>query len=262
MTTIWTITAPFRNTSAADAFPSLAAAFAADGQFVTGDPISRVIKKEMADHTFFIKTYTAGGKGLRRWLGRSRVRAEWENLQFFSRLDIPTAPLVAYGQETCGGIFRRGALVTAELAGTRDLDSLHLENHPALDDRQWIAEVSRQVACHTRRLHQNRFGHLDLKWRNILVTLAPVPQTYFIDCPAGRTRRGPDAARWFIKDLACLDIVAKKRLSRTQRLKFFMEYRGIQHLTPRDKHLIRKILIFFQGHKRHLADARPTPSRP
>ena len=259
MTTVWTIAAPFRNTSAAEAFPSLAAAFDTDGQFITADLISRVIKTEMTGQTFFIKTYTAGGKGLRRWLGRSRIRAEWENLQFFSRLGIPTAPLVAYGQETWGGLFRRGALVTAELTDTRDLDSLHLSNHPVLDDRKWVADVSRQVARHTRRLHQNRFGHLDLKWRNILTTLGPAPQTYFIDCPAGRIRRGPDAARWFIKDLACLDIVAKKRLSRTQRLKFFMDYRQIHHLAPADKQQVRKILRFFYGHKRHMPDARPTP---
>ena len=247
MTTIWTITAPYINTPAGAAFASLQATFDAEGQYVAADPISRVVRMRVADQFFFVKTYSAGGKSLRRWLGRSRARAEWENLQFFSRLGIPTAQLVAYGQETCCGLFQRGALVTAELKDTRDLTSLHLENHPALYDRQWVAAVSSQVALHTRRLHRSGFGHLDLKWRNILVTLSSAPRSYFIDCPAGRMRRGPSAERWFIKDLACLDKVARKRLSRTQRLKFFMEYGKIRHLSPSDKRRIRRILRFFKG---------------
>lgn len=247
MTTFWKITAPFVGTPAAGAFSSLAATFSAEGQYITADPISRVIRTELGPQVFFVKTYSAGGKSLRRWFGRSRARAEWENLQFFEHLGIPTAPLVAYGQETCGGLFRRAALVTAELKGTRDLESLHLENHSLLADRQWVAAVSHQVASHTRRMHRNRFGHLDLKWRNILANLEPSPHIYFIDCPAGRTRHGPGSQRWFIKDLACLDKVAQKRLSRTQRLRFFMEYEKIGRLGPKDKLKIRKILQFFRG---------------
>jgi tRNA A-37 threonylcarbamoyl transferase component Bud32 len=247
MQTFWTITAPYRGTPAAEAFPSLASAFSVNGQYIASDPISRVIRAEIATRAYFIKTYTAGGKSLRRWFGRSRARAEWENLQFFAHLGIPTAPLVAYGHETWGGLFRRGALVTAELRGTRDLNSLHLENHPILDDRKWVAAVSRQVAAHARRLHGNQFGHLDLKWRNILVTLSANPETYFIDCPAGRKRKGPGSRRWFIKDIACLDKVAKKRLTRTQRLRFFMDYENIRQLRREDKHKIEQIVRFFEG---------------
>jgi tRNA A-37 threonylcarbamoyl transferase component Bud32 len=96
-------------------------------------------------------------------------------------------------------------------------------------------------------MHQNRFGHLDLKWRNILVTLSDTPQIYFIDCPAGQVRRGPGSKRWFLKDIACLDKVAKKRLSSTQRLKFFMEYESLPRLAHKDKQKIRSILRFFEG---------------
>jgi tRNA A-37 threonylcarbamoyl transferase component Bud32 len=247
MPSFWKITSDYQGTAVADIFSSLAATFAATGQYISSDPISCVIRKEVADQAFFIKTYSSGGKSLRRWIGRSRARAEWENLCFFRRLDIPTPLLVAYGQETCGGLFRRAALVTTELKDAQDLNSLHLKNHPLLKKRQWVAAVSHQVARYTRQLHQHNFGHLDLKWRNILVTLSGTPQVYFFDCPAGQIRRGPFAERWFIKDLACLDKVAKIRLSRTQRMKFFMEYERIQHLGKREKHKIRKILLFFQG---------------
>lgn len=247
MPTFWKITPAYRNSPIAALLPSLAAAFDTAGQYVTSSPISRVIRKEVAGEAVYIKTYTRGGKSLRRWFGRSRARAEWENLFFFEQLDIPIPPLVAYGQETRGGLFKRAALVTAELKNTRDLNTLHLEDHPILKDRHWVTAVSHQIARHTRRLHQLRFGHLDLKWRNILVSLQAPPRVYFFDCPAGQIRRGPNATRWFIKDIACLDKVAKMRLSRTQRLKFFMTYERIHRLGERDKHKIRKILRFFHG---------------
>ena len=166
---------------------------------------------------------------------------------FFQNIGIPTAPLVAYGQKTRGGLFQQAALVTAELQDTWDLYALHLDNHPILKNRQWVASVSHQVAQHTRCLHQNRFGHLDLKWRNILVTLSNAPQVYFIDCPAGQIRRGPGSRRWFLKDIACLDKVAKKCLSRTQRLKFFLEYESLSRLGHGDKQKIRSIVSFFEG---------------
>jgi tRNA A-37 threonylcarbamoyl transferase component Bud32 len=245
----WQITPAFKHTPAAQAFATLEATFAAEGEFVTASPISRVIRVTLAGKIFYVKTYTAGGKNLRRWIGRSRARAEWENLLFFQSLGIPIAPVVAYGQTTRGGLFRRGALVTAEVPGTCDLAHMHDQNHSLLADRRWMQAVSRQIAVYTRRLHAQRFSHLDLKWRNILVTPTPAPQVYFIDCPGGQIRRGPLAGRWFVKDLACLDMIAKARLSRTQRLRFFLDYRRRRHLNPEDKRQIRRIVHFYRGRR-------------
>ncbi|MEN8687176.1 MAG: heptose kinase, partial [Desulfuromonadales bacterium] len=53
--------------------------------------------------------------------------------------------------------------------------------------------------------------------------------------------------RRIIKDLACLDKVAKYQLSQTQRLFFFKEYTQRKHLSAADKTMIRKILPYFQG---------------
>ncbi|MNF03998.1 hypothetical protein D3C80_2034180 [compost metagenome] len=64
---------------------------------------------------YYVKRYWAAGKGLRRWLGRSRVKAEWQNLKYFTQWGIPTAPVVGWGQERRAGAFHRGALITREL---------------------------------------------------------------------------------------------------------------------------------------------------
>jgi hypothetical protein len=49
------------------------------------------------------------------------------------------------------------------------------------------------------------------------------------------------------KDLACLDKVAKYRLSATQRLRFYLQYRGRERLNAADKRRIRHVVTFFEG---------------
>ncbi len=241
MASFWIVTPSYRNTDVGQTLGSLDSVFTLQGTYITSSPLSCVTRVVIGGQAYFVKTYTRGGKNLKRWFGRSRARAEWENLLHFGRLGIPTAPLVAYGQETLCGAFRRGALVTREVADTQDLERLGASHHPRLTQRSWVRDVSRQLADYTRRLHRDGFGHLDLKLRNILVTLDAAPRVYFIDCPAGRHRRGPMAARWFIKDLACLERDARQWATRTLRLRFYLDYRGRPSLTPPDKKEIMRI---------------------
>jgi hypothetical protein len=50
-----------------------------------------------------------------------------------------------------------------------------------------------------------------------------------------------------VKDLACLDKVAKLQLSRTQRLRFYLQYCRRARLNSADKQRVGKILDFFEG---------------
>jgi hypothetical protein len=50
-----------------------------------------------------------------------------------------------------------------------------------------------------------------------------------------------------VKDLACLDKVAKYHLSRTQRLRFYLQYRDRERLSAADKCKVRRIVKFFEG---------------
>ncbi|NLJ12975.1 MAG: heptose kinase, partial [Gammaproteobacteria bacterium] len=50
-----------------------------------------------------------------------------------------------------------------------------------------------------------------------------------------------------IKDLACLDKVAKYHLSNTQRLRFYLQYKQKTRLSAQDKQQIGKIVRFFEG---------------
>ncbi|MCP4673886.1 MAG: heptose kinase, partial [Desulfobacula sp.] len=190
-------------------FNDLDNVFACKGEVISSDPISHVKKIHIAGQCYYVKVYTAGGKRLRRYIGRSRIRADWENLIFFDSLDIPVPEIVACGQELCFGIFKRGALITKEVPGSTDLATLAAKNSKCLKNRAWMEEVGFLYSEYTRRLHDNRFIHVDLKWRNILVTKGEKPEVYFIDCPSGKKVIYPLFKHGKIKDLACLDKIAR-----------------------------------------------------
>jgi len=230
--------------------------FLLDGELITSDPLSRVLRVSLGERRYYIKRYSrsAQGKsivrrwfGLRRWFGRPRVRAEWQNLLAFRSWGIPTATLVAYGLERRCGRVARGALVTEEIRDTMDLARMAETNDARLQDRRWVASVARQVADIARTLHQAGFAHNDLKWRNLLVDGAPSPTVYLIDCPSGSFYRGALLDYRIIKDLACLDKLAKQCLSRCQRLRFFLDYMQHSRLDEGDRKRIARILQFFAG---------------
>lgn len=243
----WTL-APGLDAAASAAFASLETVFALDGELVARDPLSQVLRVTAGSRRYYVKRYHGAGKNpLRRWLGRPRVQAEWENLQHFAAWGIPTARLTGWGLERRGGAFTRGALITAELERTTDLNHMARFRDPRLSDRRWVAAVSRQLADITRRMHAQRFTHNDLKWRNLLVDDGAEPRLYLIDCPAGEFWWGPFLHYRIVKDLACLDKVAKYHLSRTQRLRFYLDYAGKRRLDAGDKRRLRRIAGFFAG---------------
>ena len=233
------------NAAAARAFADLDAVFALEGESIARDPLSQVIRVEIEGLRYYVKRYWAAGKGLRRYLGRPRVKAEWQNLKHFERWGIPVAPLVAWGLERRAGAFVRGALITLEVPNTVDMAAMAQKADPRLADWRWVRRLSEKLAHATRTLHDHRFAHNDLKWRNLLVNDAD--ELFLIDCPSGDFWRGPLLRRRIVKDLACLDKVAKYQLSRSQRLRFYLQYQRRSHLTAADKAMIGQILVYFEG---------------
>lgn len=236
----WTV-----NREVADMFPSPESATSADGALINSNWMSSLVRVEAGDDAYYVKHYTARGRGLRQFIGRSRVRAEWENLLFFASHDIPTAEVVAFGETDKGDYV--GVLITKEVKETRDLATLVDQNHSVLKDHQWRLNVIDRLSCAVRKMHEQGFVHTDLKWRNILVETGGNPKVFIIDCPQGRKLFGPFLTRGRIKDLACLDKVARSQLSRTDRLRFYFRYKRTNHLSAELKQELRQILAFFKG---------------
>ena len=239
---------------AAARFADLDAVFALEGDVVAQDSMTRTLRVEINGSRYYVKRYAGlGKKPLRRWLATPRVQLEWENLQRFSDWGIPSARLVGYGLERKAGRFLRGALITAEIPQTTDLGEIARAGDPRLKSRRWQDGIARQVAAIARQMHDRRFVHGDLKWRNLLVDAQD--KVFLIDCPSGAFWWPPFLEYRVIKDLACLDKLARRHLSRSRRLRFYLDYVQRQTLDAADKQRLRKILRFFEGRDEALATA-------
>jgi tRNA A-37 threonylcarbamoyl transferase component Bud32 len=236
----WQVAPEFGGSKAEAVFSSLDAVFELEGENVTRDSISDVIRVEISGHGYYVKRYYRRGNGIGQWLGRSKVQGEWKNLLFFQELGLPIPPVVAYGQKG-----RRGALITEEVPGTADLSAMANGHSPCLDDPVWVLQVMIQVARAARKMHGKGFAHNDLKWRNILVNTRSEPNICLIDCPSGRFWRQPFLEYRIVKDLACLDKVARRCLTLRQRLKFYQLYTGRKVINVSDRRRLRKIDRFF-----------------
>ena len=134
----------------ADDFGSLDAVFALQGERLTRDPLSEVIRVERDGVNYYVKRYVGAGKGLRRYLGRPRVKSEWQNLKRFAKWGIPTADVVAWGLDRKGLAYNRGAMITRELPKTEDLSVLAERHDERLKDPRWVDGISRQEVTHSR----------------------------------------------------------------------------------------------------------------
>lgn len=237
-------------------FGSLDDVFRLQGEHITGDRISDVIRVEHAGIRYYVKRYRLAGKGLRRFLGKPRVQSEWENLMWFARHGIPAAQVVAYGMERRCGLFRRGALITQEIPRTRDLADIARSNDPRLSDSRWVRHVSRQAANALRIMHAQHFIHGDFKWRNLLVD--DQGKLFLIDCPLGAFWHGRLFEHRVLKDLASLDRVARYKLRCSQRLRFYLQYAQKERLDEDDKAFLRK---YAQRRDRRVSSFAPDRAR-
>lgn len=243
----WWVKADLAQSEAGKHFQGLDSLFLLSGEVLSESSLNRMTRVEIDGKTYYVKLYFRGGKRLRRWLGQSRLETEWLNLQRFRQWGLPCPEILAYGIEKCGPFYVRGALLTSAIPAAHDLAYLAKNRSQQFEQDRWVNAASGQVAAICRTLHHHKFAHGDLKWRNLLVTAGENPQVFCIDCPDGRFWSQPFLNYRITKDLACLDKIAAKTLRKTQRLRFFLNYRQEKKLNPASKKQIQKILQFFSG---------------
>jgi len=233
---------------------------------------SKVICKELTDAqgnkvVVYFKLY--GYRRIRRALSRvfkpTRSKSEITNLKFFHKLGIPACvPILQAEYKNVFGVARNCMLITLGVVGATQLDQFVTELDAGDDDETTKADLRRQivesVATNLREIHDERFYHDDLKWRNILVRRAgedgELAEVFWIDCPNGYFDRtgGLRGSHGKIKDLATMDYDACQWSNKEERLHFLSVYSGLKMGTQDFEALAQQVVEY---RKLKLDDDRP-----
>jgi tRNA A-37 threonylcarbamoyl transferase component Bud32 len=239
----WTVFPPWDKTSVSSHFSSMDEIFKLENTIISKSTQSEIFAHIIEGKTYFVKRYFRS-KGLASWFGFSRLRVEARNQHRFKEMQIPAACVVAYGEQSLLSKTLQGVLITEGIENVTELVVIAKEEPKRFQDSQWRNAIISQLADIVATLHKNQFCHNDLHWRNILIKQNEQkdgPKIYLIDCPSGKRLWWPFLYYRKLKDLASLDKLAPLYLTRTQRLKFYLEYRQITKLSDKDKIIIKGI---------------------
>lgn len=194
----------------------------------------------------YVKIYANLKYPLQRYLRQGRAQNEVRNLLFFDTLQIPSPAVLAWGERRSRiGRILQEYIITEAVPGTVQLDQF-VKKHcpdPGQPVRRKIAE---RLGQWTRVMHDHKFTHEDLKWRNILVRdKNGEPELFWIDCPKGGfSKSGPKLERKKLKDCATLDKLAHIQCSKEEREAFVKAYLGTDATSDAIRSLCQKIEMY------------------
>lgn len=198
---------------------------------------------------FFIKVYRYAGSQWRHRFRRDKASLEAANYELLDEIGIGTPQVVAFGARRSGLRLLDAVIVTRGLPDVISLDRLFKLRWPDAEDHAANAlrrEVVDRVVREVRRMHDAEFFHIDLQWRNILIGGLGDNgiDVYFLDAPRGGLRTSPWAREHGrLRDLSCLYKEARRRLSRTEQLRWLLIYLGETRVTPATRAMIQALLF-------------------
>ncbi len=134
----WSMNSQALGPEARRAFSSLSSVFELEGEQITTSTISVVLRLRLDGKVYYVKRYSQAGERLHRFLGRSKARREWINLQRFKDWGLPVAKVVACGEQRLLCFAGRGALITAEVQDSADLAGLEKQQSPLFMSAAWV----------------------------------------------------------------------------------------------------------------------------
>lgn len=195
------------------------------------------LKRNTFNWIEFVKTIVHLQRPPRNALG------EWNNILAVKRLGIPTVNAVAMGEKTILGLELASFIITEELYGAESLEKIierELSGKLTQAKRRWKYSIIRNVARVAHSLHANGMCHQDFYLGHFF--LDSKNTLYLIDLQRVLHWKGVPK-RYVIKDLGQLGYSADftGHISRTDRMRFFLEYLGLESLGPTEKNMIRLI---------------------
>ncbi len=180
-------------------------------------------------------------------VGRSLMRAEFENIKELGQMGLRIPRLVGYGEQRfCCGLIN-SYMITEEIPNAMGVDSLvHQWLGTQPQDKQWELkeELITSIAAAVKTMHANGFEHHDLFLRNLIVADHDMSKLYVFDCPHAWIWPAFIMKKRRKVDLAMLDAGATMAFSPMQRMRFLYQYLGCQRLSAEDKAFAREVLAY------------------
>lgn len=169
---------------------------------------------------------------------------EWNNILAVKRLGIPTVNTVAMGEKRILGLELASFILTEELHGAESLEKIidkELSGKLTQAKRRWKYSIIRNVARIAHSLHTNGMCHQDFYLGHFFLDANNT--LYLIDLQRVLHWKVVPK-RYVIKDLGQLGYSADftGHISRTDRMRFFLGYLGMDSLGPAEKNMVRMII--------------------
>jgi hypothetical protein len=210
------------------------------------------------ESVFFLKRHSGLSAFKRHWpfkrSNASPARIEWDNHLIMRRSGFDVPDPVAMG-ETDSYFFTpsESFLITREVPGP-SLDKVLVEDLPGqlgIRDQKLVQNVIRDLAGLVRRLHSSGFYHKDLYLPHLIVKEDPRWGRPFMVDLQRVEQKFPPHHRWLVKDLAALAYSAPPSVSRSDGLRFLLQYLGKSKTDPLTRKWIREIHARLERMKEH-----------
>ena len=208
--------------------------------------------------TFYLKTHKDYVKRSWKILFRASpiLIKELKNLMHYARAGFDVLEPIAWGWRP----HKRGGddfMLIAELEGYKSLqDWVSVQNNANdhLKIRTMTKSVSRMVHC----IHESNLAYVDLfSWHVFLKPKGNDFETHPIDFEQTKIKDHLPGSSWRIRRKQALDLAALHltvpwpQISLSERIRFFLYYRGHNRLTNEDKKFLRTVLKLASSSSKH-----------
>ena len=195
---------------------------------------------------YFLKVYPHDQRKLHWPLRRDKASVEAANIQALRRIGVGVPEVVCHGYQS-GLLSRRASfIVTRDVGAARPLDEYVDAVWPSGPDARSTSRrrsLIRETARLVRKMHDAVFFHIDLQWRNILVSEDGASwRLSVIDSPRGGKRTwGVFREHGRLRDLSSFAKQAAGRSTRAEQIRWLHAYLGTAKLVGPGRELVRVI---------------------
>lgn len=196
----------------------------------------------------YLKVYRYEGERWRHRFRRDKGAIEARNYALMQERGIAVPIVIAHGARRSGLRLLDSFILTAEIPFATPLDAHAKENWRTPRSAEQTRDRRETLEClaeFVAQMHDRGFCHIDLQWRNVLVSRPPEGprRLHLIDSARGGIRHAPlTRAYGRLRDLSSLHKQARMYMTRAEMLRWFARYLGVAAIDDEHRAMVWSIL--------------------